>query len=55
VEEMLTMVSGFRQDIERGLPDAEKQLEDYMQEQKRRVEHVQEVCYLLSRKFWLVR
>lgn len=42
------MVSGFRQDIERGIPDAERLLGDYMEEQKRRVEHVQEVCYLLS-------
>lgn len=43
------IVSGFRQDIERGHPDAERLLEDYLEERKRRVEHVQEVCYSLSR------
>jgi hypothetical protein len=50
VKDLLMRLSSFGKDVERGLPDAQRLLDDYTEEQKRRVEHIKEVCYLLSRK-----
>ena len=53
MEDMLVVVSIFRRDIERGLPNAQKLLDDYTEEKKLRVELIKEVCYPIFHEFRL--
>lgn len=47
MENMIIRVDGLRRDIERGLPDAARLLDDFNEEQKQRVKYIKEVTLVI--------
>ena len=41
-------LSVFRRDIEGGIPNAQKLLDDFKDDKMRKVEHIKEVCFSLA-------